>query len=49
LAVATTRPAAAADLVLFGAGRLREALTQITRGFAAATGVPVRIECGRPA
>ena len=46
LAIAAAGPAAAEDLVLFGAGSLREAMTQIAREFQARTGVAVRTEFG---
>lgn len=46
LAVAATGIASAQDLVLFGAGSLREAMTQITRDFQAKTGTSVRVEFG---
>jgi molybdate transport system substrate-binding protein len=46
LVVAAAGPASANDLVLFGAGSLREAMTQIAEDFRTKTGLAVRTEFG---
>ena len=46
LVLATAAPAFADELVLYGAGSLREAMTQIARDFHARTGTTVRTEFG---
>jgi len=46
LAVATAGPASADELVVYAAGSLREAMTQIARDFPARTGTVVRTEFG---
>jgi ABC-type molybdate transport system substrate-binding protein len=46
MAVIANAPASAEDLVLFGAGSLREAMTQITCDFQTKTGISVRAEFG---
>ena len=46
LVLATAGPAFADELVLYGAGSLREAMTQIARDFHARTGTTVRTEFG---
>jgi len=46
LALAAAGPAAADELVLYAAGSLREAMTQIARDFHARTGTTVRAEFG---
>ena len=45
-AIIANASASAEELVLFGAGSLREAMTQITRDFQTRTGIPVRTEFG---
>src|SRR5215470_676662 len=46
VAVAAAGRASAEDLVLYGAGSLRESMTQIARDFGAKTGTTVRTEFG---